>query len=156
MRSANLSTLGDLGNHPRLQLAQIVSLARSLGFFAGFTFTVIVTAVADPSPKMNLTLGSDDGADNAARARKSHVRFCLALSWVLFVLSLAMASFAALLFNANRRWFSDDLKRNVMAQVYRNEMWDAWERLDKEEKQEREIWLRTMDKLNKKEKMRKK
>lgn len=109
------------------KLCQAVGGIATLG--AGFTFTVIVTQLAEPDP------------DHPNGTKAKHVRFCLALSWVLFVLSLACASFAALIFNANRRWFTDDLKMCVMDQVYRNEMWDRWVALDREEKRGRLGWL---------------
>lgn len=109
------------------KLCQAVGGIATLG--AGFTFTVIVTQLAEPDP--NHPNGS----------KVKHVRFCLALSWVLFVLSLACASFAALVFNANRRWFTDDLKMCVLDQVYRNEMWGRWVALDCEERISRLSWL---------------
>ncbi|KIW69559.1 hypothetical protein PV04_05429 [Phialophora macrospora] len=102
------------------KLCQAVGSIATLG--AGFTFTVIVTELAPPDP------------NDSTREKKDHVRFCLALSWVLFVISLAFASFSGLLFNANRRWFSVDLKKSVEYQVYGAEMWQRWKGLDEKEK----------------------
>jgi hypothetical protein len=105
------------------KLCQAVGGIATLG--AGFTFTVIVSELAPPDP------------DDEAQGKKDHVRFCLALSWVLFVISLAFASFAGLLFNANRRWFTDDLKLSVSDQVYREEMWQRWKGIHVDERKAR-------------------
>ncbi len=113
------------------RLCQAVAGIATLG--AGFTFTVMVSELADP----------DAATAAASLAKKKRVRFCLALSWVLFVLSLAFASFAALLFNANRRFFSDDLRLSIVAQVYRNELWNRWRGLQKDDKTARIDWLKS-------------
>jgi hypothetical protein len=83
---------------------------------AGFTFSVIVSPL-EPPPSTNLDGQIPPEAEQTRQL--NHVRRCLSISWLLFVLSLAWASSAALTINNNKTRVMEIFDRANWDRLYR-------------------------------------
>ncbi|KAL4767031.1 hypothetical protein BDW60DRAFT_165003 [Aspergillus nidulans var. acristatus] len=78
---------------------------------AGFTFSTILTQLDPPS----------NTGDNPAeqKLQLNHIRLCLSISWLLFVLTLVWASSAALIISINKMMVMEILDRSNWDSQYR-------------------------------------
>jgi hypothetical protein len=87
---------------------------------AGFTFSVIVSPLQDPS--------NSDGKPDEQKL--NYIQLCLSISWLLFVFSLAWASLAALIISMNKTKVMEIFDRAKWDTTYREDNRDTTYRED--------------------------